>query len=192
MPQNLRFKSFGKLYPCRLLAGYWSFERKYCVYLQGQTFKKSFNFLDSLTIKTETLRALELPLYRRNIPKTEICIYTLWEARILNCSKIISHTEDLAEDKRLGRAGLAKRTKWVEAIFFSVMSSREKTSMVTMAEKKVTLLRISSLIRLGSCNSWSLACFLSSKFCNNFVKPCWWSFSRNELWSLYMKMWYGL
>jgi hypothetical protein len=69
----------------------------------------------------EPLRALELPVYRRNIPKTKICIYTVVRGP-LSCSfpKLYSHTEELNEDKCLGKAGLAKRTKWVEAIWFLV------------------------------------------------------------------------
>ena len=77
MPQNLSFKSFGKLYPWRLLEGNLNFERKYYVYLQGQILKKSFTLFDSLTIKTEALRALELPVYSRNTPKTKNCITLL-------------------------------------------------------------------------------------------------------------------
>lgn len=48
--------------------------------------------------------------------------------------KLHSQTEELIEDKSLGTAGLAKRTNWVEAIFFSVVSSSEQTCMVTMAQ----------------------------------------------------------
>ena len=77
MPQHLRFKYFEIFYPCRLLEGYSSFGRKYYVYLQGQTFKKSFTFSDTLTIKTETLRTFELPVNGRKIPKTKIRIYTV-------------------------------------------------------------------------------------------------------------------
>lgn len=62
--------------------------------------------MDSLTIKTEALRALELPVYRPNFLKTKICIYTVVRSPYLT----------LFENYTAGQRNSMKTNAWVERV----------------------------------------------------------------------------